>query len=1034
MTKHKKLYNNKPYGNGPNSVKKAITEAKKIAAKQYTGDTKGLWEFTFHQKKEKSTVANVIPNENNEQKIKANLRTENSFNPKLIHEYINVKKTLEETILEKKNNNEKINKKEQIILDNYLKKKKDAYMKDMSNIQTLGLRASPETNEGKTKLMLLGLAQYVEKNNIDLICNFSLLINDSKYNIEPFRKEYEKVLQKMESVVENNDLIKMQFTKFYNMMPPLNVKGFHSFDPWQIEVINNIDKNISTIVCAPTSAGKTVLSGYTGTKGKTLILCPTDPLAWQMASYYGGILDSDVPIITNTYMSIPERDLMVELINESKTFVATPEVFVDLLPLISVQYDWIVFDEIHMIGKPEGSAMEIIAKMFPKSSFLALSATIGNVDTITKWFKSLNPNRDIANINCDKRFFNLQRYYYNPIINKENDFGRLEFIHPLSMVSCDDFKDKSILQKNLQPTPQDTWALYEQLSLYYDLKELHHTQYFEKREHIHLSKATKYFFDLINYMASYYDEDKISKIIANFKRNELCEENVDLVNLCMLLKKENKAPAIIFQKNTMACLRMVRNFAKRITQLEDDKYPKLIADRVKLICKAKRLEKKADDKPSTVDNSRKELKKFLETETKEQINITALQEPTQEFTLNNSMFFTENIIDDWSKMLKKFFPQTGDEYHYIIKLLWRGVGVYAIGLPEAYLRLVQNLASKKQLAIVFSDTSLVFGVSMPFRTAVIYRDTYVEDNLDAMMYYQMTGRAGRRGLDKEGNVIFVGFKWSRIEELSVCKIPNVSGVNTLNFVVPQANKISQVKENNLNWDNMFVNSLKNINNSNAEDDDIELYEGLKSNYMNGWKFALSDDINHNHMMWVLRNTEEPIIIAYILPYLKKAFDGLDPTVENNQISIAHFLSHFVHIHPIEKDDLNMEEYILPKCPILEQPSFQKIYSDLEDLQLDIPKHIDGRVFMSIKINKLISTKTEQEADIIRTRLIDFGNKVKAIQHYCFHNKIINVSKLLGKLLTRLWWNYHTSSPIMKSFNAFDEDIYDIVDISNSDSD
>jgi replicative superfamily II helicase len=204
------------------------------------------------------------------------------------------------------------------------------------------------------------------------------------------------------------------------MMPPLNVKGFHSFDPWQIEVISNIDKNISTIVCAPTSAGKTVLSGYVGTKGKSLILCPTDPLAWQMASYYGGILDKDVPIITNTYMTIPKRDLMVELINESDTLVATPEALVDLLPLINISYDWIVFDEIHMIGKPEGSAMETIAKIFNKASFLALSATIGNVDMITQWFKSLNPNRNIANINCNKRFFNLQRYYYNPK-SKEND-------------------------------------------------------------------------------------------------------------------------------------------------------------------------------------------------------------------------------------------------------------------------------------------------------------------------------------------------------------------------------------------------------------------------------------------------------------------------------------------------------------------------------------------------------------------------------------------------------------------------------------
>ena len=69
MSKHKKLYNNKPYGNGPNSVRKAKAEQKLSALKQFNfADTKAFWEFSFHQK-------NVKANE--EQKIKSNLRTEN---------------------------------------------------------------------------------------------------------------------------------------------------------------------------------------------------------------------------------------------------------------------------------------------------------------------------------------------------------------------------------------------------------------------------------------------------------------------------------------------------------------------------------------------------------------------------------------------------------------------------------------------------------------------------------------------------------------------------------------------------------------------------------------------------------------------------------------------------------------------------------------------------------------------------------------------------------------------------------------------
>jgi superfamily II RNA helicase len=38
---------------------------------------------------------------------------------------------------------------------------------------------------------------------------------------------------------------------------------------------------------------------------------------------------------------------------------------------------------------------------------------------------------------------------------------------------------------------------------------------------------------------------------------------------------------------------------------------------------------------------------------------------------------------------------------------------------------------------------------MPFRTVVILNDIH-NDNLDTMLYHQMSGRAGRRGLIKRG--------------------------------------------------------------------------------------------------------------------------------------------------------------------------------------------------------------------------------------------------------------------------------------------
>jgi hypothetical protein len=986
-------------------------------------DNRGNWEFNWFQKK-------IKPNE--EQSIKVCMRPKNGFDPRLVYKYINPQKTKEENIFERNANGETLNKTEHIILKNFLDKKDRALNEDLELLSKFGLNAKPKTNEGRLRLLLLTLQQQLNKTNKDnsiLICNIFLRLCENQFKMTPdIEKDFAKSLTSMHKIVDTCNLIEIQFIHLHDQMPPLNDKGFQKLDDWQCNVIEHIDNNQSLVISAPTSAGKSVLAGYVTTKGKTLVVVPTDPLAWHWAAYISDIQNKDCPILTSTFQSIPERDKMVELINNSQAIVGTAESIVDYLPLITNDFNWVVIDEIHMIGKVEGSSMEAIAKIYKSIPFLALSATIGNIDDLTKWFQSLNSKRAVSSIICDKRFFNLQRFYYNTITNK------LDILHPLSLVEIEHFVDGSILKKNLQPTPPDTWNLYKKMNeVYGDLGELNHEIYFESKERIQLSKANKYFMDLIKYMVNNYDKEKITTIINGFKNITLSDEPVDLVKLAFLLKTEDKTPAIIFQKNTIACLRMVRQFAKIIEDNEYKKFPRLRTLRLKEQKKSRHLDKQNEKEKEKSDNSngynsKKQQKQFLDPKNNEDTFIpTALQEPTPDFTLNHDQFFAEGIVEAWVEQLKKFYPRVGDEYHFIIKLLWRGVGVYAKGLPDPYLRLVQSLASNKQLAIVFSDMSLVFGVSMPFRTVVIYRDSYIEDDLDTMTFHQMAGRAGRRGLDKKGNVIFAGYnKWKRIEELSICPIPNVIGCNNLNFVTPHACRMAEKTGNGQDWEFTFTHCL----NGDTDEDSMELLEGIKSNYANGWNFAISDDINHLHMMWILRHSDEPVTISFIIPYLIKAFECVDPNIINNQINIAHFLSYFVNKY--ETDNI---EYKLPNYSLFEQASFSKIFKILEDIQLEISKNIDGRVWFSIKNNKLFKCTTEKEADIIRQHLFDFGNRIKAIQHFCFHNKIINISRLLGKLLTRIWWIYHTSSPLVIPFNCFDEINYkDVSDNSDLESD
>ena len=84
--------------------------------------------------------------------------------------------------------------------------------------------------------------------------------------------------------------------------------------------------------------------------------------------------------------------------------------------------------------------------------------------------------------------------------------------------------------------------------------------------------------------------------------------------------------------------------------------------------------------------------------------------------------------------------------------LRRGIGLYINEVSSpSYRREVQRLASKGKLAVVVSDDSLAFGVNMPFRTCVFAGEMGGE--LTPLMAQQMSGRAGRRGLDTQGSFV-----------------------------------------------------------------------------------------------------------------------------------------------------------------------------------------------------------------------------------------------------------------------------------------
>ena len=161
-------------------------------------DNRGNWEFSFFQKK-------VVPNE--EQAIKVGMRPENGFDPRLVHQYINHQQSKEEGIFKRNAKGETLNKAERIILENYLEKKDKALNEDIRSLEKFGLNAKPQTNEGRTRLLLLTLQHQITKSNYDLVCNIFLRLYEDQFKLTPaIEKDFVKSLTRMNEFLKTCDL------------------------------------------------------------------------------------------------------------------------------------------------------------------------------------------------------------------------------------------------------------------------------------------------------------------------------------------------------------------------------------------------------------------------------------------------------------------------------------------------------------------------------------------------------------------------------------------------------------------------------------------------------------------------------------------------------------------------------------------------------------------------------------------------------------------------------------------------------------
>ena len=89
--------------------------------------------------------------------------------------------------------------------------------------------------------------------------------------------------------------------------------------------------------------------------------------------------------------------------------------------------------------------------------------------------------------------------------------------------------------------------------------------------------------------------------------------------------------------------------------------------------------------------------------------------------------------------------------------LQRGIAAHHAGLLPTFKEVVEELFTDGLIRAVFATETLALGINMPARTVVIERldkwNGETHANLTPGEYTQLTGRAGRRGIDIEGHAV-----------------------------------------------------------------------------------------------------------------------------------------------------------------------------------------------------------------------------------------------------------------------------------------
>ncbi|PWY75483.1 DEAD/DEAH box helicase [Aspergillus heteromorphus CBS 117.55] len=607
-------------------------------------------------------------------------------------------------------------------------------------------------------------------------------------------------------------------------------------DRWQRETLDQIDAEASLFVVAPTSAGKTFISFYAmkqvlegSDDGVLVYVAPTKALVNQIAAEVQARFKKTFKHGGKSVWAIHTRDYRINEPNGCQILITVPHILQIMLLAPSNAKSWssrvkrIIFDEIHCIGQAEDGVVWEQLLLLAPCPIIALSATVGNPKAFNSWLSMTQKANgcDLKMIEHKTRWSDLRKYNYNPpqgfVFKGLQDSARVSalgledcpnvsLIHPVSSLI-----DRSRgLPDDFGLEPRDCWTLWNAMNKYktaeYPLDPaldpaVALPKIIVKADVLGWEAGLKTV--LKSWMENYDSPfDAVLKELSEqpprnapavqvssgtitdsdtpreVKRNSLLETTLPLI--CSL-NDQGALPALFFNYDRSWCEKICQYVLIELQEAET-RWKETSSAWARKIAEweawKKAEEKRAKHKPAKAKAKGKGGKDDEGTSKADQMRDSASEEsswhasfnpedPDPRFSLADVKKFSLSELEDYAKELRR--RQVPE---WLLDALKRGIGIHHAGMNRKYRHVCEILFRKGYLRVVIATGTLALGINMPCKTVVFSGDSVF---LTALGFRQAAGRAGRRGFDFLGNVVFQGVSHSKVSRLLSSKLPSLNG-------------------------------------------------------------------------------------------------------------------------------------------------------------------------------------------------------------------------------------------------------------------